>query len=146
MPEQEKVRVYIDRNRWLRGEGDDRSRLLRSIDRKMCCLGFTCLVLGKTEDDITDLPSPSSTTRIALDDSILGYADPPGRGTVLVVDDTPRTFSATCIATVADMMEINDNRHVDADTREGKLIDLAASIGLEFVFGDGPPEQTDAPA
>ena len=33
----------INRKKWLRGEGDDDSRLLRSTDNKMCCLGF----LGK---------------------------------------------------------------------------------------------------
>ena len=34
--------LTIDRRKWLRGE-DFNSALLRSDDKKMCCLGFFCL-------------------------------------------------------------------------------------------------------
>lgn len=47
-------KLVIDRQKWLRGEGDSLSRLLRSSDGKMCCVGFFCLACGLTERDIRD--------------------------------------------------------------------------------------------
>jgi len=35
-------KVIVNRKTWLRGEGSAVSKLLRSGDNKMCCLGFVC--------------------------------------------------------------------------------------------------------
>lgn len=54
------MKVVIDRKRWLRGEGSSTSKLLRSSDGKMCCLGFVCIQAGASETDIMDISSPIS--------------------------------------------------------------------------------------
>lgn len=38
--------VDLPTKKWLRGEGSDKSRLLRFRDKKMCCLGIACEVGG----------------------------------------------------------------------------------------------------
>lgn len=52
------MKLVIDRTMWLRGEGADCSKLLRSSDGKMCCLGFLCLAHGMEGRKIEDVPSP----------------------------------------------------------------------------------------
>jgi hypothetical protein len=52
------MKLTIDRKRWLRGESSADSRLLRTSDMKMCCLGFLCLATGLTEDDIRQVATP----------------------------------------------------------------------------------------
>lgn len=49
--------VVINRKTWLRGEGIIPSRLLRSLDGKMCCVGFICLAEGAPEEAIKDKPA-----------------------------------------------------------------------------------------
>lgn len=51
--------LTIDRTRWYRGQGDRESRLLRSKDGKMCCLGFDALACGLEEKNIIDVGFPS---------------------------------------------------------------------------------------
>jgi hypothetical protein len=52
------MKLRIDRGKWLRGEGCDDSYLRRPSDEKMCCVGFYCLALGKTEKEITGIVWP----------------------------------------------------------------------------------------
>ena len=40
------MKLIIDRAKWLRGEGADKSYLVRDSDQKMCCLGFYGCSLG----------------------------------------------------------------------------------------------------
>lgn len=46
------MKLVIDRNVWLRGEGSDRSALLRPTDGKMCCVGIYLKALGVPEDEL----------------------------------------------------------------------------------------------
>ena len=48
------TKITIDRQRWLRGEGYELSRLLRSSDKKMCCFGFLCKQAGLEDKQILD--------------------------------------------------------------------------------------------
>lgn len=52
------MKLVIDRNRWLRGEGGAVSKLHRISDGKMCCLGFFCYALGAS--DLEGFASPYS--------------------------------------------------------------------------------------
>ena len=52
------MKFTIDRKRWLRGEGSDKSFLLRPSDGKMCCLGFYALACGVSEWTITGASLP----------------------------------------------------------------------------------------
>lgn len=55
--------LIIDRKRWLRGEGEEVSSLLRRYDNKMCCLGFLCLAIGFSPTQITGIASPARLLR-----------------------------------------------------------------------------------
>ena len=46
------MKYTIDRTKWLRGEGDEKSLLLRMQDGKMCCLGQVSLQCGVSENEI----------------------------------------------------------------------------------------------
>ncbi len=46
------MKLVIDINKWLRGEGGDLSYLKRECDGKLCCFGFIALAAGFTEDEI----------------------------------------------------------------------------------------------
>ncbi len=50
-------KFIVQKSKWLRGEGP--SRLPRSCDNKMCCLGFVSLACGLERDDILDVSLPS---------------------------------------------------------------------------------------
>lgn len=133
----EKIKVYIDRSRWLRGEGPEDSRLLRSTDGKMCCLGFCLLELGKTEDEIRDVPAPLETKRI-LQGKPEDFVECPGIGTRLLTKQGTLYIYPTG---VAGAMEVNDAADLDEPTREAHLSELMVQVGIELVFGDGPEVQ-----
>lgn len=63
-------KLVIDRQRWLRGETANKSYLLRLEDCKMCCLGFYCLMLGFTEEEIQNLTTPSASTHLCSETSL----------------------------------------------------------------------------
>ena len=48
------MKLVIDRNVWLRGEGSTKSFLLRSSDEKMCCVGIFLKSLGVPEAQLCD--------------------------------------------------------------------------------------------
>ena len=45
------MKLTIDRNVWLRGEGNGVSFLLREVDRKMCCVGIYLKACGILENE-----------------------------------------------------------------------------------------------
>lgn len=49
----------VDRTRWFRGQGSDRSRLLLD-DGQMCCVGFLAIACGATVDQISNEPAMAS--------------------------------------------------------------------------------------
>lgn len=110
------LKFTVDRKRWLRGEGEPRSRLLRSSDGKMCCLGFACLAAGHTEDEIRDVATPSG----------LAYRRD-GR-CLLPNYNTPQMCSAMEWNDYPGQCELSEAR------REAIIAERLAEIGLEVTF------------
>lgn len=54
------TKLIIDRSKWLRGEGETASKLLRERDGKMCCLGFYLLSCGLEPDMIQGRGTPGA--------------------------------------------------------------------------------------
>lgn len=55
------MKYTIDKKRWLRGEGSSNSKLLRSQDQKMCCLGFVAIQNRMPSSFILDREDPADT-------------------------------------------------------------------------------------
>lgn len=134
---EEKIKVYIDRNRWLRGEGSGVSRLLRSTDGKMCCLGFCMLALGRTEEQIRDVTTPAARERHGFNAPTVPV-EAPGLGTSLVEIDSSGGYSIPYNILLA--MEVNDDVTIRDGQREVRLHDLLWKSGFDLTFGDGPQE------
>ena len=110
------MELMIDRLRWLRGETDKDSYLLRASDNKMCCLGFLALQCGYTLEDITDSETP------LLADGNNKFPDS-------IVEDDEHT--EVCCA----LMRINDDGKLKEYEREPKLKTLfkQADILVKFI-------------
>lgn len=52
------MKLIIDRKKWNGGAEPSVSKLLTD-DGRMCCLGFYCLAVGKTEDEILGRTMPN---------------------------------------------------------------------------------------
>lgn len=58
-------KLVIDRTTWLRGEGGTPSRLLRTEDGKMCCMGSYCLqIAGLSPDQILERSTLASVANL----------------------------------------------------------------------------------
>ncbi len=123
----ERLRVIVDRSRWYRGKGSVESRLRRSVDGQMCCLGFACLAAGHSEDDITEAATP-----LELRSSLL-----PGteeyRAARKRLDDGHGTA-------IGEAININDSRHITDEERERDLARILTQVGIDLEFVDGPVE------
>lgn len=119
------MKVTISRQRWLRGEGFESSRLFRESDGKMCCLGMVALAEGCTVDNILEKSAPNSLN-VKLPKLVSEKAFPPLPGAPKYENNW------TCMA----MMEINDDREISDKEREKELIKLGAGIGYELEFVD----------
>lgn len=110
-------RLVIDRSKWLRGEGSMESRLYRSSDGKMCCIGFLALARGCTLADIAD--------RSAVESRRLEVK--PRRLSNFPIDQ----FAPLPVA-----YDVNDAADINDDTREEKLTTIFAEMGYEVEFVD----------
>ncbi len=109
------MKLVINRDKWLRGEGAFESKLLRREDGKMCCLGFLGLACGLSESDIMGKATPVD----ALNDgkypeAILEYG-----------------FLTT---TSYSLMSANDSRYIPETEREQTITNLMSEIGIEVEF------------
>ena len=116
------MKFIIDRNTWLRGEGEDQSKLLRESDGKMCCLGFYSLACGLSKEQINNQVTP-----IDLYDS--GNKIPEGLDW-LAPDNNTLTKQAL------KLMKINDLPAcwISVEDREAKIIAEFASQGIQVEF------------
>lgn len=119
----EMKKVIVERSKWLRGEGEENSKLLRTEDGKMCCLGFVCLAFGKTEDDIADSEAPSCLIGKDRHSQI-------GDGTPLIAEDRHEPGA------IVSAMQINDSRYMDELDRELELKRLLRVVGVDLEFVD----------
>lgn len=62
------MKLTIDRNIWLRGEGDQMSCLLRESDQKRCCVGIYLGALGIPDGALRDRKN-AATIEAELPDS-----------------------------------------------------------------------------
>lgn len=121
------VTVVVDRSRWYRGQSSKDSRLLRE-DGQMCCLGFACLALGASRDDIFNRSRPAQLTGSVARLFVSGHGG-------IWTDATD----------AADAMRTNDDKFLDEPERERRIIGMGRRLGLAFVFVDGPVETPTAP-
>ena len=117
------MKVTIDRSKWLRGEGEDKSYLLRATDGKMCCLGFLGLACGLTEDEIRDCDTPLDTRKY--------YKFPAG-----LLRQTEDGVWVNSIFSGL-LMGFNDSEEYSEEEREAELTQLFKLIGIELEFTDG---------
>ena len=111
----ETLKVEIDRQKWLRGEGAKASYLLRPSDGKMCCIGFACLAAGCTPEQISNQQIVQST--------------------LTNLYDTPLDFRTnTGDVSLESLYVVNDDLDLEPSEREERLKRLGLKRGIEFTF------------
>lgn len=125
-------KLVIDRAKWYRGHNSG-SKLLRKDDDCMCCLGFDLLRRGFTTEEIFDVPVPENVTSPDADNfqEQLAKLD----GLVYLEEDcgcdgphiSPTDINAALVS-------VNDDICLDEPTREAKLTELFAQIGIAVEF------------
>lgn len=139
----EAMKVTIDRNKWLRGEGGANSYLLRSGPRvyithgkngdgKMCCLGFVLRAMGRTDEELAGVKTPLSISFNVENQGRLRV----GQGTRLLVKDQFSNCD-THAPQVATAIRVNDDQLIDPDVRERELTAALGELGIELEFVDG---------
>lgn len=116
--------LVIKREFWLRGEGTSNSYLLRSFDKKMCCLGFLARSCGYGVTEINEMCTPSGVAKIYGDHfpySVLIHKD-------INVLNSDMTIEA---------MGINDDKYLSESDREEKLTRLfQQNFNIQLLFED----------
>lgn len=117
-----RLKVVIDRQRWLRGEGSDRSLLLREGDGKMCCLGFVCRAVGMGEADIVNQGAPNERSVAPLWARML-----PG----LLGGGELGLWTGRAID---DLVYCNDDVTISPIAREQFITQYLAELGVDVTF------------
>lgn len=115
------MKLIIKRSEWLRGEGADVSRLYRSSDGKMCCLGFLGLFCGGSREDMQGKGSPAIVRNINWPDALSSKG-----GGLLPIEST------ACL----NLMNANDTQFLTNEAREQKLTEQFAAIDIQVEFVD----------
>lgn len=118
-------KLVIDRSKWLRGEGSDKSELLREEDGKMCCLGFYLEQCGVSRDNISGKRIPGDVPRVD--------AEIPVVPEWLIETGTRCMSSDVC----QNLMIKNDSEHTHDSAREEYIAEKFAAQGIEVTFVDG---------
>jgi hypothetical protein len=114
------MKLIIDRERWLRGEGADESYLLRSRDSKMCCLGFFGLACNLTENQIINecMPNAFSLSQVSWNQDWL------------FDQNNRRALSQE----TKSLLIINDTVNLNSDERERRIKEIFARHNVEVEF------------
>ena len=128
-------KLIIDRSKWRTGSNDFEAikefgsgtgptRLLNSSGY-MCCLGFSCLSRGLTEEDIRDMTTPSQVANIKHKPELLG------KFINTFCEEEYHENSGLSSAA----MQINDSEGMTREVRESKLTELFKNedIIVEFI-------------
>ena len=120
--------LVIDRTKWYRGKGSHGSALLRTKDELMCCLGFCLLQRGFTSDELAEVGTPGevvSVDRMRPDalSKVVGLVD-------LYDDESGLLETHVC----NQLVDANDDPDIDDLTRERRITDLFAKIGVDVTF------------
>lgn len=108
----------ITRSTWLRGESG--SKLLRSSDSKMCCLGqFLSKIHGVTHSALVDVNTPAGVHKL------------PGKASDdLLICGTHNRYSTT------ELMHTNDAIGLEERQRELQIANEFANLGYRVSFED----------
>ena len=119
------MKLIIDRDIWLRGEGSGWSYLLRKEDEKMCCLGIYLKECGVSSEKLLDMTSPCQLVKII-----------PPEAEWLIDKSLGIDSMDTC-----DLMGFNDRRKKKIekedekeDEREEKIAHIFAKHNIEVEF------------
>lgn len=122
--------LIIERSRWLRGENDGKGNpaepTLRDFDGNMCCLGFYCLALGVTINDMLEIPDPQhliDATGDKFKDSLKYLV----KSTSDKVDNTK-----ICV----ELMDVNDSYEKTEGMRERGIRARFKKMGVNVTFVD----------
>ena len=105
------MKLVIDRTQWLHGEGSQQSYLVRTEDKKMCCLGFLGLSCGYTKDELEDKQVPEQ-----------------------ICDNSKWPILFHNEDEVAEFTTTNDRTNITDEEREQELIKLFRAAGIEVTF------------
>lgn len=111
------MKLTIDRNVWLRGEGASASCLLREVDGKRCCLGIYLQACGVRDEELGYSESPEKIQHL------------PNQAQWLIEPTTYTDTGDTC-----NLMERNDIREIGEDEREEKIASIFAKHNVEVEF------------
>lgn len=120
--------LTIDRKLWLRGEGAEKSALLRKDDGKMCCLGFYGLACGIPTEDLADKKQPNELKGVP------NTPYPEWLTHNYVGDLDKKQYSGVSTACCS-LMRVNDARSITDEAREAEITVLFAQhdVQVEFV-------------
>ncbi len=115
----------------MRGEGGNNSFLLRSKDKKKCCLGFFSLACGFNEDQIRNKITPNSLSGIPQIGKNINPVYNKLLDSNIVCEynsNTFRKYSGHLFAMINDDIKISD------EVRENLLKEYFNQIGVEVIF------------
>lgn len=117
------IEFTVKRSEWLRGEGNEKSKLLLPSDGKKCCLGFLALALGAKEEDISNMDAPVNASDVLWPEGLLS---------------SKRLHSSLC----TELMDINDycrlsfKTAITASEQEDVIIKRFSEINIKVTFID----------
>lgn len=111
----------IQRSKWLRGEGNTKSSLLRTEDGKQCCLGQVMSQCGVPDNELREVGEPSDISDQDIEIEALCEWDLGTR------HQHP---------SIGRMIEINDDEETEEFERESRLCELAQQAGFSLQFVD----------
>jgi hypothetical protein len=123
----ERFSFTVWRDKWLRGDMADGSCLLDTNGCR-CCLGFLGQAVGYTDEQLLGASTPEDIA-----------CDKWPRGLILCDDHERREDDSEVCEKI-----VNANDEGPALTREERLTELFASIGIDVTFRDGTGEESGA--
>ena len=118
------MKLTIDRDVWLRGEGPDESYMHREEDGKMCCLGIYLEACGIPKEAMTQLKTPAEPLRKHNPD--------PGKDVSWAIMMNNGRLTNSPITN--QLMRINDSIGIDEANREDSVREILGERGIEVEF------------
>lgn len=115
------MKFTIDRSKWLRGEGDKESRLLRLKDRKMCCVGMYLNQCGATKKALLGLRDA---------EGLREHVGELPSGSIWLIHNHNRGNSNLA----AELYAANDADNLTEEEREAEVAKYFKAAGVEVEF------------
>jgi hypothetical protein len=113
----------VERSRWHRGKGPQGSSLLRSVDGKMCCLGFLGIACGHSPEELEGVSVPS-------------YLESQSRELRTANHFPESLWTMVLYGELLECEITSANDETCEFDRESRLKNLFARIGIEVKFVD----------